>query len=140
MIKYIFYERCIVKKFLILGLLFANFSLSASLFENDQTDELVKLARFPLLVHYHEKANNDESIQSYIGTAMFGADWKKHLQVAQIAITQNDFKCCPPPAYGLVQVTICQKAQEEGREDILAFLQENAQYKEAKFQRWSWNR
>lgn len=72
--KYIFnhtFIRFIMKKILVLGLFFVTFTVSASLFENEETNERVKLARFPLLVHYHEKANNNENIQSYIGTAMY---------------------------------------------------------------------
>lgn len=125
-----------MKKLLIIGLLFVNFTCLASLFENNETDSLVDIARFPLLVHYCEKADTNEDVKNYIGTAMFGTDWKRRLEVAKISVITIDFSVCPPPAYGVIERTIQIRAQQEDRKDVLSFLHANSYHKERKFNSW----
>lgn len=126
-----------MKKVLAIGLLFLNFNCFGSLFENEPTG-FVDLARFPVLVHLCNKADALEKpdIKIYIGKAIFGEDWETHLRTAQIAVARDIFRQVPPPAYNLVEIRICQKAQQEQRTDVLDFLHTNGVTREIKFQSW----
>lgn len=61
-----------------------------------------------------------------------------HLEVAKIVMNRIDFRrSCPPSTYGILEVTILQKAQQQGRENIIKFLRDNSYCRDPKFTTWS---
>lgn len=123
-----------MKRLIAASLLFVSFNCFASVFEDNQ-DPYIDLARLPVLVHFCDKADAAEKadIKEYIATAIFGATWEDRLSIAKEAVAQDIFGALPPPAFSLVQVNVCMKAEKEGRQDVLDFLRDNAVFKERKF-------
>ncbi len=119
-----------MKKVLLTTLL----TISFNCFASDRISEIGQdLVRFPLLVHYVAKADGlncdteqKSNIKKFIGSCLFGDKWESdYLPAARILMTGNpnqftgDLFTVPI----LLQIAkIMQKAQSEGRRDVIDFM------------------
>ncbi len=122
-----------MKKVLLTTLL----TMSFNFFASDRISETAThLAKFPVLVHFVAKADalncdtkQKSEIKDFIGNYLFGEKWElDHLPVARILMTGNpnqfagDFFTI---SILLQTARIMQKAQLEGRRDVIDFIQEH---------------
>lgn len=122
-----------MNKLLMSVLLFLNFTCSACLFDSCKDDQAITLARFGLLAYYYEKADKLESIQEYIGQALFGKRWKGYVENTELDLKSRNLYGLPFNKYAFVETKIIEKAHNDSRQDVRDFLESHSVFDDPKF-------